>query len=195
MKNLYDFTNPELFSFAEKIAYKFLAVNGIDKPEKVVDRRLVDKPRGSYGCGVCIYPRVPTKRPIIVVSSKDCAKPSTGYAMKWSFPGYVTDRTPVGVLAHEIGHHCDLLLGFPSSQIPLANKISSYEPNSRESWAETMRLFILNPKLLELFSPERYRYIRDTVGLKPSTRLGAIERLERWGASENILRMCTKKIS
>ena len=29
----------------------------------------------------------------------------------WSYPGYVVDRTPYGVIQHELGHHVDVLRG------------------------------------------------------------------------------------
>ncbi len=45
--------------------------------------------------------------------------------------------------------------------------ITSYEPNLHESFAETSRLFILNPDLLEQGSPERFKFLTN-VGLKTS---------------------------
>lgn len=196
MTNLYDLNNQELFEFGQKLTRKFLAVNGLPPPGIIRDRSLGVKPKGSYGCGVCIYPREPERGTKIVVFAAACARPSVGYAMKWSFPGYVIDRTPVGVLSHEIGHHCDFVLGVPSKDMPKkGRKVSGYEPNSMEMWAESMRLFILNPDLLSRYSPERYEYIRNVVGLKPATKRDAIARLDRWGASEAILEMCAKKIA
>ena len=82
---------------------------------------------------------------------------------RWSFPGYKIDRTPYGVVAHEFGHHVDATLDFPSRRLPRGwkqKRISGYEPNNAESFAETMKLFITNPDLLRAGAPIRYRYLQ-----------------------------------
>ena len=101
--------------------------------------------------------------------------------MRWSFPGYKTDRTPIGVVAHETGHFVDdNPWGDSGSRFALSvtpqwqrvasksKKITSYEPIPAESFAETMRLFILNPDLLAQGSPERYNFLTKVGGLQPS---------------------------
>lgn len=107
----------------------------------------------------------------------------------WSYPCYKIDRTGVGVVAHEVGHHVESLLtrGPRPFRRPtninktMANEwryivregekqVSSYEPRPSEAWAETLRLFILNPNLLELAIPLRYAFLVGTVGLQPSER-------------------------
>jgi hypothetical protein len=75
--------------------------------------------------------------------------------------------------ANTIRLYNTLFRGSPSSHpewakvVRLSKPITSYEPNLHESFAETGRLFILNPDLLEQGSPERFKFFTK-VGLKPS---------------------------
>lgn len=95
----------------------------------------------------------------------------------WSYPGHYTDRTPYGVLAHELGHHVDYIrstvkgsyFGDFSEKLRAASKepkLTSYCPNDAEWFAEMMRLFITNSDLLERMRPKTYDLIRDA-GLRP----------------------------
>jgi hypothetical protein len=89
----------------------------------------------------------------------------------YSFPGHKTDRTPAGVLAHEIGHHVGRVCRFDSSMSwfsvwVMTKPVTSYEPTEEEAFAETMRIFILNPGLLSRGAPRRFYYLIDR-GLKP----------------------------
>jgi hypothetical protein len=75
----------------------------------------------------------------------------------WSFPGYVIDQTPFGVLAHELGHYVDDIYNncsFTLSRILRAKTkdkaITTYKQDSDEEWfAEIFRLFCTNPDLLK----------------------------------------------
>ncbi len=190
MPNLYTLDNLELAKFGQARVEVFLSKNGLPKPKEL---NFVEN-RGM--CGLCTFPEDRRNRddhPVILVQPSGCAKPSRGYGMKWSFPGYVTDRTPVGVVAHEIGHHIDYETGFPSRSMPRSGKVSSYEPNHLEAWAETMRLFILNPDLLRTISPDRYKYVREVVGLRKTTNKSAVKRIADWGASDAIIERCEIK--
>lgn len=100
----------------------------------------------------------------------DCASIGQG-GMAWSYPGYVIDRTPYGVLAHELGHHCDVsrsvikhsYSGTYSKQVRKESgeaKLTNYCPNDAEWFAEMMRLFITNPNLLKNVRPRTYALIR-----------------------------------
>ena len=78
---------------------------------------------------------------------------------QWSYPGYAVDRTPYGVLAHELGHHVDRQHG-PAGGVlshlwrPLAAKgLTTYCPNDNEWFAEWFRLFVTNPDLFRRLSP------------------------------------------
>lgn len=83
----------------------------------------------------------------------------------WTYPGYKADVTPLGVLAHEVGHHVGFykrIFNIPGAR----NLVSGYEPNGHEVVAESLRLFILNPQLLQIIAPKRYDYLIAS-GLKP----------------------------
>jgi len=107
------------------------------------------------------------------------AKPSPHpIRQKRSYPGNKVDRTATGVVAHEVGHHVDEILEAQrvhssrrcSSWVNLTKNskaVSGYEEVPSEVWAETMRLFILNPDLLRQGSPKRYAYLVDIVRLHP----------------------------
>jgi hypothetical protein len=101
-----------------------------------------------------------------------------GHHMAWSHPGYKIDRTPTGVVAHESGHHLDSVLKsrrglYPSDLeiwekvLDISKRVSGYEPIPSEAFAETMRLFILNPDLLLQGSPQRYHFVT-SFGIIPS---------------------------
>jgi hypothetical protein len=100
----------------------------------------------------------------------------------WSWPGWKIDRTAVGVVAHEVGHHVGELLADKLTTLELCKsrtewlqcikgkKVSGYEPVPEEAAAESMRLFILNPDLLRKAIPRRYYFLCE-LGLKPLPRL------------------------
>jgi len=127
---------------------------------------------GLYYAG-CVFVNVPrTALPVLVPSQRS-----------WSWPGYKVDRTPIGVVAHEVGHYiedCLRRLGRLTAEhserwrdILKANKkaVSGYEPVPSEAWAESMRLFILNPNLLSRGLPARYAFI-ESLGLIPGEKRG-----------------------
>ena len=78
--------------------------------------------------------------------------------------------TGAGVIAHETGHYVDSLLKMPSLHIQKyirgERAVSSYEPNDQEVFAESMKLFILNPYLLRQGRPLRYEFLK-SLGLEP----------------------------
>lgn len=118
--------------------------------------------------GVCAY-----YRPVhIEICPARCAHPGVA-GRSWSWPGYSTDRTPYGVLAHETGHHADMLRskrkhgyrGDHSISVRAEvgeERLTSYCPNDGEWFAEMFRLFITNPDLLRLLRPRTFeRLSRD----------------------------------
>jgi len=121
----------------------------------------------------------------------------------WSWPGYVVDRTPYGVIQHELGHHVDWLLsgrskrrwsGDLSAKIRQESKskpISGYCPNDEEWFAEMFRLFVTNPDLLKSIRPSVYVALRDQ-GLKPYFRATWKSLLE--GAPKRTIAQAAKKI-
>jgi hypothetical protein len=93
----------------------------------------------------------------ISVQADKCAHPGYG-GPAWSWPGYVTDRTPYGVYAHELGHYVDHFFGGWrwGRQVRKETgelRLTSYCPNDAEWFAEMFRLFCTNPSLLAAVRP------------------------------------------
>lgn len=193
--DVYALDQAALFAVGEHLAQTFCSINGLAAPTyESRDLHPPNKPHGSYGCGV--YFR---RQQAIWVNPLVCARPAKGSPMQWSFPGYPVDRTPIGVLAHENGHHTDAVLGDVSNssewrQAMRGNKVTSYEPNASEAFAETLRLYQTNPHLLSLCFEKRFNYVSRVLGLKPTTSAKAIPRLQRFGASQAILNAASRRI-
>jgi hypothetical protein len=96
----------------------------------------------------------------------------------WSYPGYTVDRTPYGVLQHELGHHVDVLKGLRKGaywsdfSAVLRGRsgekaITSYCPNDAEWFAEMFRVFVTNPDLLRIVRPRTYGQLVGSVAFKP----------------------------
>lgn len=126
-------------------------INYVDKNNKFAPSKF----------GVCAYYRKNT----ITLELIACARVGLG-GREWSFPHYRIDRTPYGVIAHELGHHIDFTTlnneqrkEFEVSLIG-SQKITNYEANIRESFAETFRLYFTNPNLLKVWSPERFYFMK-----------------------------------
>ncbi len=137
-----------LFAAGLNLIHRWCALQGLETPTVV--RR-----DGKPDFGVCAYYR--DKQIDIWVPS--CA--GFGQAgRQWSWPGYVVDRTPYGVLAHELGHYVDnqhgARGGFRSHVWrPLdAKPMTGYCPNDNEWFAELFRLFVTNPDLFKRLRPK-----------------------------------------
>lgn len=92
---------------------------------------------------------------VICVMVDKCTLPGRGY----SWPAHVSDRTPYGVIAHELGHHADWYMGQPAGGIRKEVKepmLSSYGSGDHEWFAEMFRLFFTNPPLLKILRPKTY---------------------------------------
>lgn len=120
-----------------------------------VDRPKIEPCLGSPTFGVCAYYR----DGVIHIWVKSCAE--IGLAgRQWSWPGYVVDRTPYGVLAHELGHHVDKAHGARGGKLSHAWRVldpeplTSYCPNNNEWFAELFRLFVTNPDLMRHVRPK-----------------------------------------
>jgi hypothetical protein len=90
----------------------------------------------------------------------------------WSYPGYVIDRTPYGVLQHELGHAADLAKGIGRSgyysnfsvnmrKAAQEDRITGYCPNDAEWFAEMFRLFVTNSDLLKKLRPRTYAALKE----------------------------------
>lgn len=116
----------------------------------------------SWPFGVCAYYRAN----VTTIAVSRCA--TVGYAgMQWSFPGHSVDRTPYGVLQHELGHHVDVLkstkrdryrgdFSIGMRQRSGESPITSYCPDDGEWFAEMFRLFVTNPDLLLQLRPRTH---------------------------------------
>ena len=142
-----------------KLSRIFCEENGLKVPEyKMLDesRRKIDGYCGLY-----------TKNTVHVSVKRSAFMAPMAFCRQWSFPGYRIDRTPYGVVAHETGHHVDACLGIPSRRFPKTKKqVSNYEPSKSEAFAESLKIFITNPTLLQAGIPERYNFII-ALGIKP----------------------------
>lgn len=102
-----------------------------------------------------------------------CANVGT-VGRQWSYPGYTVDRTPYGVLQHELGHHVDVLRStrkgnyYGDFSLRLREQtgekpVTTYCPNDAEWFAEIFRVFVTNPDLLRLIRPRTYRELRSVL--------------------------------
>lgn len=110
----------------------------------------------------------------IHIAVERCA--NLGYGGRsWSWPGYAIDRTPYGVLQHELGHHIDhwaprgpngelisKKLMAVTQEPPLTGYLGTDtkpETIHMEWFAEIFRLFVTNPCLCEKLRPKFYRHM------------------------------------
>ena len=142
-----DSSKADLFEMGKAHIAKWCELNVVEPPR--VNPRL-----GTPDFGTCAYYREGE----IEIWVQSCAAVGR-FGRQWSYPGYVVDRTPYGVLAHELGHHVDRQHG-PAGGVrshlwrPLdAAPLTSYCPNDNEWFAELFRLFVTDPDLFRLVRP------------------------------------------
>jgi hypothetical protein len=154
-------TKQSLFDRGHDLIMRFCDRNGLTLPS------VVRVPKADWHVNACAY-----YRPVeIKICLERCA--AIGVAgMAWSFPGHSVDRTPYGVLAHELGHHVDMqrstrrdrYRGDFSVGMRAATgeePLTSYCPDDGEWFAEMFRLFVTNPDLLGELRPRTYRALAD----------------------------------
>lgn len=141
--------------------------------------------RGDWLVDACAYYRPDTEAnrkwmvrtrgqgPGINICLELCQKPCPAHnSRNWSWPGSSVDRTPYGVLAHELGHHCDWLTGekkwtYGSEYSERVMKdsgeppLTSYAPDPEEWFAEMFRLFVTNSDLLLALRPATYGILKE----------------------------------
>lgn len=149
----------ELYERGAALIASFCSKNNIQMPELKPHNAAKN---GNWRIGMCAYYR-PS---YIAISVERCA--SIGLlGQSWSAPGYTVDRTPYGVLAHELGHHVDLIRGTMRGKYYSdfgeriraesgEEQISSYAPNDAEWFAEMFRVFVTNPDLLSKLRPKTH---------------------------------------
>lgn len=112
--------------------------------------------------------------PGININVPACAAPCYGdQGRNWSWPCSTTDRTPYGVVAHELGHHVDWLTGERKGryyseyceQVKAAAGepgLTSYADENPAEWlAEAFRLFVTNPALLHAVRPRTCKVLSE----------------------------------
>lgn len=129
------------------------------KANNVRRMEVVEHAKGEWHYRVCGYWRDWTCH----ICLPHCAPVAKeGSPRQWSWPGGKIDRTPYGVVCHELGHHCDMLAspqnsraayhgGYSQEVFDRAKEkaISGYEPDNPVEWfAEMFRLFVTNHALL-----------------------------------------------
>ena len=179
-------TREVLIAEAQNIIKQFCELNEIDIPKiKFLEKTHKE---ATYGCGFYYY----GSNTINIIPDK-CARPATNPVRSWSFPHYFVDRTVLGVICHEFGHYVHSYLGRPRIG-KLGLKITSYEPNMDERFAETMKVFLTNPDLLKHYNPERYNYLTVKLKLKPICNSDWKSQLELYGSvNEKYIKACENR--
>lgn len=146
-----------MFERGTALMAKFCETNGLPAP------RVEQVPPADWMFGVCAYYRAGQTN----ICVPKCA--AVGVAGRaWSYPGYTVDRTPYGVVQHELGHHVDVLrstrkgnyhgdFGLRVREVAGEKPITSYCPDDAEWFAEMFRVFVTNPDLLRLVRPRTHR--------------------------------------
>jgi hypothetical protein len=173
-------TKEQLYKDGVKLLKAFCAANDLIVP--VVNK--LEKTDRLFHLATCAFYRPHSEKPAngtIKIMVEKCAHCGTG-GRAWSWPAYTVDRTPYGVLQHELGHHVDTVkTGLVtrgnfmdhlfSRRIWEASKekpLTSYLGTDKEThtfymewFAEHFRLFVTNPDLLRGIRPKTYKAIRD----------------------------------
>lgn len=152
-------TPPGMYTTANLTTWGIMRADAFCKANRLPPMRVVLVPRAEWHVGACAYWRNST----CYICPELCSRPAAGEADRrnWNWPGAVTDRTPYGVICHELGHHADWHSSDPASRGPYwgmvcqqmleasgEKAITSYAPNPAEWFAEMFRLFASNHALL-----------------------------------------------
>jgi hypothetical protein len=143
-----------LFAAGRAHAAAFCKRNGLRMPLVTAVTWVPHSATCAYYRRGCIYVCVPL-----------CAAPAPVQRCRlWSYPAYRVDRTPYGVVMHELGHHVDSVLGHASNSAAWhaackGSRVTGYEPNVSEKFAESFRLFTTNPALLRAVAPLRHAHL------------------------------------
>lgn len=181
-----------LADLGEALLKKFCEANTFIKPPVLnlyrnEDDAMVKKIRAVGTCGYY-------RRGVIHVAVPACAHNNPNY----SWPAFISDRTPYGVIQHELGHHIDEAMSnvdiyrtapgnFFSDKInraSLEKPITSYCPNTQEWFAEIFRLFVTNPNLLQQIRPKAYSALR--VYFTPVITMHSGDVLLTWKAPDKV---------
>ena len=152
--------------------------------------------------GTCGYYR----NGVVTVAVPLCAHQNPNY----SWAAFISDRTPFGVLQHELGHHADQIKTgydiydraqpdevFYSTSVRSRSgeaPITSYCPNTTEWFAEVFRLFITNPALLCKIRPRAYSALVSD-GWRPATNMDERQVLAQFDAPPRVYERMQKWLS
>jgi hypothetical protein len=165
----------DAFVVTNTICEKFLLKNHLDFPHVVLNGELKQYKKSKW----THYGWYDFQDKIVYVNIKKSRPPTKTPGFSWSFPCSRSDLTVVGITAHEYGHHIHNCL---EEKNIISNKelfkilkkikkvekpVSGYEPNSYEMMAEMLRIFILNPTLLEEGRPIRWALLTESLKLNP----------------------------
>lgn len=149
-----DTTKAELYLYGERLLQEVCQVNSICLPTVRLQELRRYRVKGCY---------IRTRQRICI-DLKACSSPVRIPGYRWSYPGWKSDLTPLGVMAHELGHHFWNMRRISrtdwADHRDIDGPVSSYEPTSEEAFAETFKLFCTNPDLLRLGRPSRYQFLR-----------------------------------
>lgn len=138
------------------LAERFCARNKLVMPEiRVI-------PKADWRFQACAYYRPA----YIAICVEKCAAEGKA-GRSWSWPGYVVDRTPYGVIQHELGHSVDYTFSqskgayFGDYSLGMLTAtgepaLTGYAPNAAEWFAEIFRLFVTNADLLRRVRPKAF---------------------------------------
>lgn len=152
----------DLLILAKSRLLEFCLLNSLPLPPIV----LIEK--SDWHFSVCAYYRPKTG---INICLEKCQQPcGEAESRNWTWPGSTTDRSPYGVVAHELGHHADWTASnkkgayYGDYSINLRGlsgekPITSYCENDAEWFAEIFRLFVTNPDLLSKTRPKTYNLL------------------------------------
>jgi len=195
-----------LYGEAVARAKRFCDINSVPFP---AIRRLARTDR-LFHLATCAYYRPNIGISIMVVK---CATRGLG-GRAWSWPAYVIDRTPFGVIQHELGHHVDHTrsdaaksrddvqslfswkMWNASREAPLTGYLGTdtQAPTFFMEWfAENFRLFVTNPDLIRCLRPRFFEAI--TAHLKPLLSHDWKGQLRSHGAPDRIIEQATKKVA
>jgi hypothetical protein len=165
------FTRQQLLVAGLEHIKQWMEINNVPVPKinqwKVGDRMYYLRSCGLYMQAKTFGDGKYRERSINIMTDK-CAQVDSGSVggRNWSYPGYVIDRTPYGVLAHELGHYIDdynanfNCFGYYSDKLRAVTReaaLTNYQTNKTWEWfAEIFRLFVTNPDLLSKLRPLCY---------------------------------------
>jgi hypothetical protein len=159
------YTPANLLNWGKMRAAAFCQAN------KLPSMQVVEVQPDDWHFDVCAYWRNST----CTICLKHCGRPAGDRDTRnWSWPGAVTDRTPYGVVCHELGHHVDWHCSPAKTRGPYhgmicqkimeqsgEKAITSYCPNPAEWFAEMMRVFVTNHALLHAVRPKTWGLLAD----------------------------------